>query len=164
MDLQLDGKRVLVTGRSSGIGAGIAKALAREGASVVIHSRDPARAGRVVQEIFSQGGRVFMALGDLTTDAGAEYVAEQAVAGAGAIDVLINNAGRYENRGWTDTTPDDSAELYRANVLSRPCCGRGDAARTGQLVLRVELDSKPMRIPEKSWSVAAPTESCRIRN
>ncbi len=118
MDLQLDRKRALVTGSTSGIGAGIAEALAREGAVVVIHGRDAARAEQVVQEIVSQGGRACIAIGDLATDEGGQRVAEQAVAAVGAIDVLINNAGKYENRGWTDATADDWADLYNANVLS----------------------------------------------
>ena len=85
---------------------------------VVIHGRDAARAEQAAQEIVSQGGRACIAIGNLATDEGAQRVAEQAVAAVGAIDVLINNAGKYENRGWTDATADDWADLYNANVLS----------------------------------------------
>jgi NAD(P)-dependent dehydrogenase (short-subunit alcohol dehydrogenase family) len=56
MDLQLNAKRALVTGSSSGIGEAIAKILAREGASVIVHGRNQERTNRVVQEIIADGG------------------------------------------------------------------------------------------------------------
>lgn len=56
MDMQLKGKRALVTGSTSGIGAGIAKRLAAEGVAVAIHGRDAARAERVAAEIGNAGG------------------------------------------------------------------------------------------------------------
>ncbi len=57
MDLQLDGKRALVTGSTSGIGEQIAKTLAAEGVSVVVHGRRENEAKRVVEEILASGGR-----------------------------------------------------------------------------------------------------------
>lgn len=66
MDLQLKGKRALVTGSSSGIGAAIAKTLAREGASVVIQGRKQAEAERVAQEIIANGASSVVAIGDFT--------------------------------------------------------------------------------------------------
>jgi NAD(P)-dependent dehydrogenase (short-subunit alcohol dehydrogenase family) len=66
MDLQLSDKTALVTGSSKGIGEAIAMALAREGASVVVHGRDGAQADRVVNAIVANGGRAYAVLGDLT--------------------------------------------------------------------------------------------------
>jgi 3-oxoacyl-[acyl-carrier protein] reductase len=70
MDLDLIGKRTLVTGSSSGLGEAIAKMLAREGADVIVHGRDVSRVEGVANAISDAGGRADQALGDLTTDAG----------------------------------------------------------------------------------------------
>jgi 3-oxoacyl-[acyl-carrier protein] reductase len=74
MDLQLTGKRALVTGSTSGIGAEIARMLAAEGVKVVVHGRDRDRAQRVVSEIESKGGQAAIALGDLMTADGVDAV------------------------------------------------------------------------------------------
>lgn len=96
MDLQLNGKRALITGSSSGIGKEIAKTLAREGATVVVHGRNEERAKGVADEIKNDGEKAFVAIGDLSTDENAKQVAEQALAATGGIDILINNAGGAE--------------------------------------------------------------------
>jgi NAD(P)-dependent dehydrogenase (short-subunit alcohol dehydrogenase family) len=119
MDLQLQGKRALVTGSSSGIGAAIAKALAREGAAVVVHGRKEAEANRVAQEIKSAGGKVAVALGDLGSDDEAARVVKAALAAFGGIDVVANNAGTYFEEPWD--TPDAGRwlEIYNQNVGSQ---------------------------------------------
>jgi 3-oxoacyl-[acyl-carrier protein] reductase len=96
MDLKLKGKRALVTGSSSGLGKAIAKMLAHEGAAVVIHGRDEARASAVAREIRDQGGRASVVLGDLSCDAGADAVASGALKD-GQVDILVNNAGAYHH-------------------------------------------------------------------
>ncbi|MDZ4326927.1 MAG: SDR family NAD(P)-dependent oxidoreductase, partial [Pseudomonas sp.] len=93
MDLQLNGKKVLVTGSSKGIGAAIAKKFALEGAIVIVHGRDRAQADDVVHAIVKQGGRAHRVLGDLTDDAAVGRLVEEAWKQAGAIDILVNNAG-----------------------------------------------------------------------
>jgi 3-oxoacyl-[acyl-carrier protein] reductase len=92
MNLQLSGKRALVTGSSSGIGESIAKTLAGEGVSVVTHGRNEERTRRVAAEIGKEGGRAFVAIGDLVTDDGAAAVAQQTLDALGGLDILINNA------------------------------------------------------------------------
>ena len=118
MDLQLRDKRALVTGSSSGIGESIAKALAQEGAIVVVHGRKEEQANRVAQEIAEGGGKAFVAIGELTTDDGARQVADQVLSSLSGVDILINNAGMFEDRGWMDTPPEAWAEIYDANVIS----------------------------------------------
>src|SRR5215469_3267996 len=121
MDLQLQGKRALVTGSSSGIGAGIARVLAREGTMVVVHGRNRERADRVAEEAGKEGGRVQVAVGDLTDDAQAQAVAQAADAAFGGIDILINNAGGAagkQQQDWLGTTPEVWAATYQTNVVS----------------------------------------------
>jgi 3-oxoacyl-[acyl-carrier protein] reductase len=119
MDLQLKGKRALVTGSNSGIGEGIARALASEGASVVIHGRNQQRAIQVAQEIQLQGGTAFVAIGDLSTDLGAKQVAEDALSALGGIDIIVNNAGEAENiKGWWKASPEEWAKTYSQNTIS----------------------------------------------
>ncbi|MBP2471233.1 NAD(P)-dependent dehydrogenase (short-subunit alcohol dehydrogenase family) [Crossiella equi] len=112
MDLQLTGKRALVTGSNSGLGESIAERLAAEGAEVVVHGRDHARAETVAARI---GGTV--AVGDLATDEGADAVATAALAGGG-IDILVNNAGAYEHLTWAEASPDHWRQTYEVNVVS----------------------------------------------
>ena len=93
MDLKLEGKRALVTGASSGIGKETALTLAREGASVVVAGRNRERTEATAGLISDAGGRAVVAIGDLTTDDGANAIADAAVEALGGIDILVNNAG-----------------------------------------------------------------------
>ncbi|GAA2729627.1 SDR family NAD(P)-dependent oxidoreductase [Streptomyces nogalater] len=110
MDLRLTGRRALVTGSSSGLGAAIARLLAAEGADVVVHGRDAAR----TREVAAAVGAVAAAVGDLATDEGADAVA----ATAGAVDILVNNAGAYDHLGWEDASPEVWSRTYEINVVS----------------------------------------------
>lgn len=118
MDLLLEGKRALVTGSSRGIGEGIVKAIAQEGAAVVVHGRNEQDAKRVAEDIMENGGKAFIAVGDLNTDQSAKKVTDAALTLLGGIDILVNNAGTYSARGWNNTTPEQWAEIYNTNVVS----------------------------------------------
>lgn len=117
MDLKLAGKRALVTGSSSGLGEAIVKMLAAEGVVVVVHGRDENRAKAVAEAIRASGGKAEIALGDLSTDSGADAVATAALAG-GAVDILVNNAGVLPFASWTETTSELWAQTYNNNVIS----------------------------------------------
>jgi NAD(P)-dependent dehydrogenase (short-subunit alcohol dehydrogenase family) len=118
MDLALTGKRAIVTGSTGGIGEGIAKMLAQEGAAVAVQGRNESAGRRVQREIEAVGGKAILAIGDLSTDEGAKRVVEKALDELGAIDILVNNAGAYEIRGWADTTPQQWLEVFNQNVVS----------------------------------------------
>lgn len=120
MDLELDGTTVLVTGSSKGIGEAIARKLAQEKATVVVHGRDRATTARVADDIVSQGGRAFIVVGDLTVDDDVQRLVGEAVDLAGPIGVLVNNAGGSGStkEGWDTTQPGSWAAAYDRNVLA----------------------------------------------
>lgn len=117
MDMNLRGKRALVTGSSAGIGAAIAAMLAVEGAAVVVRGLDLERTDAVAQSIVSAGGVADTAIGDLSNDEGADSVAKQAFRN-GTVDILVNNAGFYHHLDWHTATPQRWVETYEVNVLS----------------------------------------------
>ena len=118
MDLQLSGKRALVTGSSSGIGEAIAKSLAAEGVAVVVHGRREPQAQRVAAEIAAAGGKAVFAIGDLSSDAGADAVAKVVNDALGGADILVNNAGAYPHVPWLEATAADWIDVYNQNVGS----------------------------------------------
>ena len=118
MDLELAKRSALVTGSSAGIGAEIARTLAREGARVVVHGRDAGRVHAVVGDIQRAGAEAAGVTGDLATDEGAARVFAEAVAAFGGIDILVNNAGSYAAASWFETSPQSWLGFFQADVLS----------------------------------------------
>lgn len=119
MDLKLDGKIALVTGSSKGIGEGIAKGLAREGAIVIVHGRNKTSTEEVAHDIITQGGRAYSVFGDLTNDDDVQGLVNDAQAIVNPVEILINNAGGSgEPEDWTSTRPETWASCYDRNVLA----------------------------------------------
>jgi 3-oxoacyl-[acyl-carrier protein] reductase len=118
MDIQLKGRRALVTGSSSGIGEATARMLAAEGAKVVVHGRNRERAEKVALDI----GAVGVVLGELSSDELAGSVHGEACAALGGnIEILINNAGGNaagnSSKAPIDISIDDYVANYHANTL-----------------------------------------------
>jgi 3-oxoacyl-[acyl-carrier protein] reductase len=120
LDLKLTDKRALVTGSTSGIGEAIARALAEQGAHVVIHGRNRDRAENVSQSIRDRGGKAALAIGDLSAPEAARSVARAAVEALGGIDILINNAGGADEgmKSWLETGAQQWLATFEQNVLS----------------------------------------------
>ena len=94
MSKKLEGKVAVVTGASKGIGASIAKALADEGASVVVnYSSSKYGAERVVAEIVGRGGKAIAVQGDVSQQAHIERLFSEGKKTFGRLDILVNNAG-----------------------------------------------------------------------
>ncbi|MFD0892692.1 SDR family NAD(P)-dependent oxidoreductase [Luteolibacter ambystomatis] len=111
MDLQLSGKTALVTGSTKGIGLGIARSLAREGANVIVNGRSEASAKAAADQI-GNGARWIAA--DVSTAEGCAVIAEQ----AGQVDILVNNAGIFEPKPFADIPDEDWERFYQVNVMS----------------------------------------------
>ncbi|HEV8408224.1 MAG TPA: glucose 1-dehydrogenase [Sphingomicrobium sp.] len=115
---KLAGKVAVVTGASKGIGAGIAKALAAEGAAVVVnYASSKAGADNVVEEITSAGGRAVAVQGDVAKEAQAAGVIDAAIDNFGRLDILVNNSGVYEFSPIESTTEDQYRKMFDVNVL-----------------------------------------------
>ena len=104
MDMQLNGKSVLVTGATAGIGLEIARKLAAEGAAVVITGRDRAKLDAAIAGVRASGGKD---VSGIAADAGTEAGAAAILKARPQVDILINNLGIYESRDFSDTSDDD---------------------------------------------------------
>ncbi len=115
---KLEGKVAIVTGASKGIGAGIAKALAAEGASVVVNyasSREGAE--RVVSEIASKGGKAVAVHGDVAVAADVKRIFAETKSAFGRLDVLVNNAGVYKFGSLEEFAEEEFHRQYNINVV-----------------------------------------------
>jgi 3-oxoacyl-[acyl-carrier protein] reductase len=109
MELELTGRTALVTGASSGIGRGIAIALAREGARLAISARRRDRLVELSNEIVAKGGVAPLIIEiDALSPNGATVLAEAALSGLGVVEILVNNAGG--SRAFTLETTDEEWE------------------------------------------------------
>jgi len=89
----VEDKVVLVTGAASGIGRAAARALAREGAHVMLSDRDAAEGKRTAAEIRSEGGEAFFREADVTDEAQVEALVQESLRSFGRLDAALNNAG-----------------------------------------------------------------------
>lgn len=118
MDLKLKDKIALVTGASKGIGAGIAKALGKAGASVIVnYASGKEDAAKVVGEIVSHGGQAFAIQADMSKSADVSRLFEEAKLKFGPVDILVNNAGLAVFEMIDDLTEDAFHQQFNLNVL-----------------------------------------------
>src|SRR5215472_18774435 len=117
-DRKLDGKVAVVTGASKGIGAGIAKEFATEGASVVVNYASAKQdADRVVDEISKRGGKAIAIQGSVANKSEVEHLLTEAEKAFGKIDILVNNAGVYEFAPLEEATEKQFHRMFDTNVL-----------------------------------------------
>jgi 3-oxoacyl-[acyl-carrier protein] reductase len=115
---KLANKVAIVTGASKGIGAGIARALAAEGAAVVVnYASSKAGADKVVSDIEQAGGRAIAVQGDVSKADQAQGLVDAAVDAFGGLDVLVNNSGVYELTPLEAMTEDQYRRMFDVNVL-----------------------------------------------
>src|SRR3954449_6263007 len=119
--MKFNGKMVLITGSTDGVGRYVAAKLASEGAKVLIHGRDMARAKALANEIKREGrGEAVFYQADLSSLAGARRLAESVLAENGRLDIFISNAGiGSRTQGPERRTSADGHELrFAVNYLS----------------------------------------------
>lgn len=119
METKLDNKRALVLGASRGLGAGIAKALAEEGAQVMIASRDWGRLEMAARDLEAQtGATVHAQVCDLASAEAVDRLAETAHARMGGVDILVNNAGGPPPGSVTEATDAQWRSTFETVVLA----------------------------------------------
>jgi len=115
---KLNGKVAVVTGASKGIGAGIAKQLAAEGAAVVVnYASSKSDADKVVDEIAKGGGKAVAIQGSVSKKADVEKLFSAAEKNFGKIDILVNNAGVYEFLPLEEVSEQHFHRHFDTNVL-----------------------------------------------
>ncbi len=117
MDLGISGRRALIAGSSSGIGAAIAAALAREGVEVLVHGRNRESAQGVCAAICADGGRATMLLASLDDPSAVSGLAAAALA-TGPVDILINCAGAASDaHRWFDGPADAWQRQFQTSTF-----------------------------------------------
>ena len=115
---KLDGKVVIITGASAGIGRASARALAREGAHLVLTARRPERLDAIIQEARAAGSDGVAVVGDARDEQIAIRAVEAAKSKFGRVDILINNVGIGIYKQLVDTSLDDYVEMMDTNMRS----------------------------------------------
>ena len=127
MKKKLEGQIAIVTGASSGIGAGCAKELAKNGATVVVNypfEGAKEAAEKVVAEIIAEGGIASSSQCDVSKEADVIAMFADTVAKYGTVDILINNAGLQKDAKFTEMTLDQWNTVIGINLTGQFLCAR----------------------------------------
>jgi NAD(P)-dependent dehydrogenase (short-subunit alcohol dehydrogenase family) len=117
LEIDLRGRRALVTGAQQGIGAGIALALGKAGAKVAINYLDDEGAAKAVaQALLDMGGQAVVFQGDVGTPGGARAIVEAAGSAFAGIDILVNNAGVFPRVSLMEMTEADWDFVMNVNL------------------------------------------------
>lgn len=121
----LEGQRAIVTGANSGIGEGVAKALAEAGARVVVnYVAGPDKAEQVVDEIRRTGGEAVAVRADVSKEEQVEAMFEQTIAAWGSVDIVVNNAGLQRDARLHEMSLKDWQFVIDVNLTGQFLCAR----------------------------------------
>jgi 3-oxoacyl-[acyl-carrier protein] reductase len=160
--MRLRGKAAIVTGAGSGFGEAIARAYAREGASVVVNDISAAGGERVAAEINAaregspDAGRAVYAAGDVSRDADVRALVERCLAEFDRLDILVNNAGyTHRNRPMLEVSEEEFDRVYAVNVKAIYLAARhavpAMAARGGGVILNTASTGGLRPRPGLTW-------------
>lgn len=127
MEQKLSQQVALITGASSGIGAGVAKAMAASGATVVLNypvDAAEAAAEAVLKEITDAGGKGMTARADVSQEDQVAKMFKDVVAAYGTVDILVNNAGLQRDSAFTDMTLEQWNTVISVNLTGQFLCAR----------------------------------------
>jgi glucose 1-dehydrogenase len=125
MKRKLEGQVALVTGASSGIGAGVAKALAVEGAAVVVnYSSSPDKAEKVSNEIRQAGGTAFTIKADVSNEKEVAAMYQEVFRQFGTVDILVNNAGLQKDNKFHEMSLEEWNRVIGVNLTGQFLCAR----------------------------------------
>ena len=156
---KLTGKVAVVTGASKGIGAAIAKALAAQGASVVVnYASSKAGAEQVVDAIKAAGGNAVAVGGDVSKAADAQGIVDTAVETFGRLDILVNNSGVYEFAPIEEITEEHFHRHFNVNVLGVLLTTQAAVKHMGEGASIVNISSVVSRITPPGSAVYTATK------
>ena len=156
---KLTGKVALVTGASKGIGAAIARALAAEGAAVIVnYASSQAGADAVVADIAKAGGKAVAVRGDVSRADDAKALADAAVRHFGRLDILVNNSGVYQFGALEEITEEHYRRQFDVNVLGLLLTTQAAAKHMGEGGSIVNVSSLVTRIVPAASAVYTGTK------
>jgi 3-oxoacyl-[acyl-carrier protein] reductase len=156
---KLKGKVAVVTGASKGIGAAIAKALAAEGASVIVnYASSKEGAEKVVSGIIAAGGKAVAVGGDVSKAAEAQAMIAAAIKNYGRLDILVNNSGVYEFAPLEAVTEDSFHRMFNINVLGLLLVTQAAVKHLGAGASIINIGSGASRITPPSSAVYTATK------
>ena len=106
-NFRLDGKTAIITGGAGGLGRSMVATYAEAGANVVVASRNLENCQKIVDQVTNAGGKALALAVDITDEASVDHMIEQTVNEYGALDVIVNNAGRWGKGHAAEDTPLD---------------------------------------------------------
>jgi NAD(P)-dependent dehydrogenase (short-subunit alcohol dehydrogenase family) len=125
----LKGKNAIVTGAGQGIGEGIAKVLAKDGAAVMVADLKLENAEKVAADINSSGGRAVAIKCDVSKKSEVDAMVEKTVSEFGKLDILANNAGIYPFKPFLEMTEEDWDQVITVNLKSNFLCTQAAALK-----------------------------------
>ena len=161
----VEGRSVIVTGASKGIGKGIAQVLAKHGAKVLVVARTEGDVAAIADEINKSGGTASAFVGDVTSWDSMQAMAATAAERHGGIDVLCANAGIYPQTKIEDMNPDEWDQVVATNLKSgflgiKACLPHLKNSDCGRVVLTSSITGPVTGFP--GWTHYGATKSGQL--